>query len=122
LKTDPLRMQILGDGKQCKSYFHVSDCIDAMVFGLTNQEKQVEIFNVGSKDYIDVTELAGIVADEMKLKNVIFEYTGGTKSGAGWVGDVKVMMLSVEALKAKGWSPMYTSADSIRLTARSLLE
>lgn len=122
LKDDPNKLTILGDGKQKKSYFHVSDCISAMIFGLEHQEKKIEIFNVGSVDYIDVTELADCVVEEMKLENVEYEYTGGTRSGAGWVGDVKVMMLGIEPLKALGWAPKYTSADSIKLTARSLLD
>ena len=122
LRADPGKMEILGDGKQCKSYFHVSDCIDAMIFGIEHNEEKVGIFNVGSEDYIDVTTLANIVVEEMKLQNVEFAYTGGTSSGAGWIGDVKVMMLSVDALKSLGWTPKNSSGDSIRLTARSLLD
>ncbi len=122
LKADPNRMEILGDGKACKSYFHVSDCIDAMIFGLEHKEKKVEFFNVGSEDYIDVTALATIVVGEMRLENTEFAYTGGTSTGAGWVGDVKVMMLSIDALKALGWTPEHDSSNSIRLTARSLLD
>jgi len=122
LKDDPNSMSILGDGKQCKSYFHVSDCISAMIFGMEHKRSKVEIFNVGSEDYIDVTTLAGLVADEMNLPDVEFVYTGGTSTGAGWVGDVKVMMLSIDVLKGLDWRPQYNSSDAIRLTARSLLD
>ena len=122
LRKDPKRLEILGDGRQKKSYFHVSDCIDAMVFGAEHQKHAVEVFNVGSEDYIDVTTLAKVVVDVLGLGGVEFAYTGGTKSGAGWVGDVKVMMLGIEALKTMGWKPKYGSAESIKLTAESLVK
>jgi len=45
----------------------------------------VNIFNIGSKDTINATEIGKIVVEEMGLKNVTFRYTGGKR---GWKGDV----------------------------------
>ncbi len=58
----------------------------------------------------------------MELGDVRYSYAGGVDGGAGWKGDVKVMRLSVEKLKGLGWTPKYGSAESIRLTARNLIE
>jgi UDP-glucose 4-epimerase len=122
LRKDPTVLDILGDGKACKSYFHVSDCVDAMIFGVEHSRIPVDFFNVGSKDYIDVNRVADIVVKAMDLKGVRYNYTGGTKTGAGWIGDVKVMRLAIDRLGKLGWTPKYDSSESIRLTAESCIK
>ncbi len=121
LRKDPNRLVILGNGGQKKSYTHVSDTIDAMIFGVENAKERVEIFNMGSKDYIDVVMVADIVTDVMGLKDVKYEFTGGVDGGRGWKGDVRVMHLSIEKLMSIGWRPKYNSEESVRLTAESIV-
>jgi len=118
LRNDPSKLTILGDGRQSKSYLHVGDCVDAMLFAVERQNGPVNIYNIGSEDRIDVTGIAKIVTQEMGLNGVEFEYTGGTR---GWVGDVAFMGLSVEKMKALGWTPKHNSEESVRLCVRSLL-
>jgi UDP-glucose 4-epimerase len=118
LKKDPARLTILGDGRQSKSYLLVDDCVDAMLYAVQKQHGKVNIFNIGSEDRIDVTGIARIVAKEMGMNGVRFEYTGGDR---GWTGDVPFMGLSIERMKALGWSPKHNSEDSVRLCIRSLL-
>ena len=122
LKRNPEELEILGDGKQLKSYFYIEDCIEGMVQGYLKGRDEVNILNIGSEDYIDVTTIAKIVCEEMGLEDVNFSYTGGVDGGAGWKGDVKVMRLAIDKLKGLGWTPKYGSADSIRLTARDLVQ
>ncbi len=122
LRASPNKLVILGDGKQKKSYFHVTDCIDAIIFGVVHREKKVEVFNVGSTDYIDVTTVGECVVEAMGLENVEFEYTGGTQGGAGWKGDVKVMLLGIDGLAERGWRPKYDSRDSVLATAKDIVE
>ncbi len=120
LRKDPKKLVILGNGRQKKSYTHVFDTIDAMIFGVENRRERVEIFNMGSEDYIDVVGVADIVTDVMGLRDVEYEFTGGI-GGAGWKGDVRVMQLSIEKLKGMGWRPKYDSAQSVRLTAEAIV-
>ncbi len=70
---------------------------------------RTNVFNIGSIDSVDVTEIADIVVKEMGLSGVQYEYTGGT-DGRGWKGDVKVMQLSIEKIKKHGWEPRLGSA------------
>ncbi|MDF1534469.1 MAG: NAD-dependent epimerase/dehydratase family protein [Methanosarcinaceae archaeon] len=119
LRYDEKHLEILGDGRQSKSYLHVTDCVDAILFAVDHIGETVNIFNVGSEDTIDTTGIARIVVEEMGLKDVEFSYTGGRR---GWKGDVPRMLLAVDKLKELGWNPSYNSADSVRDTARVLVE
>lgn len=116
LKNNPESLEILGDGKQSKSYLHVSDCVDAILFAVENSDGMVNIFNIGSEDTISSKEIAGIVVNEMGLKDVAFRFTGGKR---GWKGDVPRMLLSIEKLKALGWKPVHNSKSSVVAAVRS---
>ncbi len=119
LMDNPGELEILGDGKQIKSYFSVGACVDAVLFAVENSGEAFNYFNIGSEDWIDVTAIAGIVVEEMGLTGVKFTYTGGDR---GWVGDVPKMQLGVDKLKALGWKPATGSAESVRLAVRTLLK
>ena len=123
LKDNPKELEILGDGKQHKSYFHVDDCISGMLAKAPRELCEPGEFvalNVGSKDAIDVVTLADEVCNAMDLKNVEYSFTGGVDGGRGWKGDVKKMRLSIKELKSHGWSPQYTSKKAINETAKWL--
>lgn len=121
LKKNPRELEILGDGTQTKSYLHITDCIEAMQLGLTKSSKQVEIYNAGSEDQINVKDIAQIVTEEMKLKNVKLKLTGGVNGGRGWKGDVKNMLLDISKLKCLGWKPKLSSEEAIRKASKQLL-
>ena len=122
LRKDPEHLEILGDGSQRKSYFYISDCIEAMVFAYEHNEDRFGIFNIGSEDHIDVKAVADAIIRVMGLRDVEYRYTGGVDGGRGWKGDVKVMLLSIEWLKGMGWKPEYSSMESISMTARDVLK
>ena len=100
---------------------YISDCIDAIQFGLDNSSKTVEIFNVGSKDRIDVNTIAQAVMNEMSLTNVEITYTGGVDGGRGWKGDVKNMHLDITKLVSLGWIPKYDSLEAVKLATRNMI-
>jgi UDP-glucose 4-epimerase len=118
LRANPGELEILGDGKQAKSYLSVSACVEAVLYAVSHSDEPFACFNIGSEDWIDVTSIAHIVTEEMGLSGVTFRYTGGDR---GWVGDVPRMLLSVEKLKALGWRPDVTSEASVREATRALI-
>ncbi len=125
LRKDSEKLEILGDGKQTKSYLHISDFLDAVFFILHNffqGSKCVDVFNVGSLDQVSVKRIAEIVCREMSLKNVELRPTGGIDGGRGWKGDVKNMLLSIEKLSLLGWQPRLDSEDSVVRTCEELLK
>ncbi|OPY36476.1 MAG: UDP-galactose-4-epimerase [Methanoregula sp. PtaU1.Bin051] len=119
LRSDPDQLEILGDGKQIKSYLLVKDCVDAMLFAVSHSRGPVNTFNIGSGDWIDVETIARIVEKGMNLRNVKHRFTGGER---GWVGDVPRMQLSVEKIRKLGWKPAHGSGDSVELAVRALLD
>lgn len=119
LKVNPEELEILGDGTQKKSYLDVKDCIGAILFAVNHSANRYNVYNIGSEDWVDVVSIADIVAEEMNLPDVQYRFTGGDR---GWVGDVPRMLLSIEKLKALGWSPEFGSLASVRRAVRSLLD
>lgn len=119
LRENPAQLEILGDGKQEKSYLHVSECVDAILFAIEKSKEDVNIFNIGSEDTISATKIGKIIVEEMRLSGVKFIYTGGNR---GWRGDVPRMRLDIEKLKAIGWKPVCTSERSVRETIKALIK
>lgn len=122
LKKNPSELEILGDGKQNKSYMYISDCIAAtmeITEYIINSELNYDAFNVGVSDQIEVRKIAEIIADELKLDDVQFSYTGGKK---GWKGDVHKMLLDITKLESLGWKSKVKLEDGIRMYIRWLQE
>ena len=112
-------LEILGDGTQTKSYLFVDDCINGMLIAKNKAENPVNIFNLGSKDRINVKEIASVVVEEMISSGLLqkkpeFKFTGGVEGGRGWKGDVKEMLLDISKLEKLGFKPEYNSKEAVR--------
>jgi len=110
LLTDPSELQILGDGTQSKSYIHVDDVIDAMRLVEDQRWSGFQVFNVGTGDYVTVTEIADMVVRRLGLRDVHYDYAGGKR---GWKGDVPVVRFSSNRIRELGWSNRFTSAEAL---------
>jgi UDP-glucose 4-epimerase len=110
LLEDPSRLQILGDGSQSKSYIHVRDVVGAMMLPTEKGWEGFEIFNVGTGDYITVSEIADLVVERMGLGKIQYSYTGGDR---GWKGDVPIVRFRSSKLASWGWRCTYSSREAI---------
>ena len=118
LLADPDELEILGDGRQEKSYMHVTECVDAMEFVVEHADDDLNIYNLGTRTTTSVTDIADIVSDELGV-DPEYGYTGGDR---GWTGDVPKMRLSIEKLAALGWEPSVESDAAVRRSARELID
>jgi UDP-glucose 4-epimerase len=118
LRKNSHELEILGDGKQIKSYLDVEECVAAMLFAVDHAVAQVNTLNIGSEDWIDVTTIADIVAGEMGCPKVRYRFTGGER---GWIGDVPRMQLSLARIRSMGWKPKHGSEESVRMAARATI-
>ncbi len=100
LKSDPSRLEILGNGKQEKSYLYVSDCVSATLAASAKQKAVFEAYNVGSREKASVNEIARLACASLNASPKL-SYTGGER---GWTGDVKAMLLDTAKIEKLGWS------------------
>ena len=119
LKADPTRLEVLGNGRQEKSYMEVVDCAAAMIHLTEATNEPVNCFNLGTHDTCSVRRIAEIVIEETGFENVSIEYTGGDR---GWAGDVPKTMLDPTLLYGTGFTPNYNSEEAIRHTASTLIQ
>jgi UDP-glucose 4-epimerase len=119
LCANPHELEILGDGRQRKSFIYVKDCVEGMFKVIEASRERINILNVGHDDYIEVTPIAEIVCRELGLNDVKFRYTGGNK---GWVGDGPYTHLDNSRLKAYGWKPAISIQECVKRTINWLKE
>jgi UDP-glucose 4-epimerase len=117
LRENPQCLEILGDGRQAKSYLEARECVQAMLHAVDRAEGTYNVFNIGSEDWIDVKGIADIVVAALGLTGVEYRFTGGDR---GWVGDVPRMLLSVERLRGLGWRPGMGSRESVTAAALAM--
>jgi UDP-glucose 4-epimerase len=118
LVTDPASLRILGDGKQSKSYIHVSDVVSAVLHANEHATTIFQSFNVATEDYITVTEIADLAVEVVGLKekpNYLF--TGGNR---GWKGDVPIVRLNTDRIRSLGWSNAMNTREALRKSLESL--
>ncbi|DAC72541.1 MAG TPA: UDP-glucose 4-epimerase [Thermoplasmata archaeon] len=118
LKANPHELEILGDGKQCKPYLYVSDCVDGILFGLAQAPEKINLFNLSCDTTTTVARIAEMVTEEMDLKNVSFKYTGGIR---GWKGDVPRFQLDAKKINTLGWKATLASDEAVRKAIRDVL-
>ena len=118
LKDNDKKLLILGNGRQSKPYLYVKDCVNGMLSGWKNSNELINYFNLGCEDTTSVTYIANMVVDEMKLKNVKFQYTGKDR---GWPGDVPQVRLDIKKINKLGWKAKLSSDEAVRKSIKELL-
>jgi len=118
LMDHPERLDVLGDGKQQKSYLHVSDCISAMLTVVDRSQSPtgVHIYNLGHTEWISVKESIGVICKELGLSPKI-AFAGGDR---GWVGDAPKILLATKRLRELGWKETFSVPDAVVDTVRFL--
>jgi UDP-glucose 4-epimerase len=120
LLDDPTQLAILGNGGQSKSYIHVFDVLDAVFTAETAGDAPFAVFNVATGDYITVTEIAHLTMQVLglSLNDVQFAYTGGDR---GWKGDVPVVRINTDRIRALGWNNRLMSGEALTAAMESML-
>jgi len=118
LRANPRELEILGDGKQRKSYLHVADGVAGMLHALDHAGARVNLFNLGHDEVLNVLAVADIVCAELGLSGVTYRLTGGVR---GWKGDAPFVLLDTGRIKALGWRATTPIEDGIRRTVRYLV-
>ena len=121
LKINQDELELLGDGKQTKSFIHISDAIDGIFNSLNNLQDKVEVFNLGSEDSVEIMDVAKIVCKNMGLNEIKINLTGGVDDGRGWKGDIRIAHLDITKLKNSGWIPKLSSINAADITSQEII-
>ena len=114
LFKSPRYLKVLGDGNQKKSYLHVDDCINAILTAIKKTKNKINIFNLGTDEYINVKGSIKIICNKLGIKPKI-SFSGGKR---GWIGDSPFIFLSNKKIKLLGWKAKFTIKESIEQTVK----
>ena len=117
----PKSLNVLGDGRQRKSYLYVQDCIDAMMHVISGQfgdkdKSRAKIYNLGADDYVQVNDSIDYICESLRLSPHLI-YSGGER---GWVGDNPFIFLDTTKIRDTGWKPKVCIESGIVATLRWL--
>ena len=118
LKNTPFELEVLGDGTQQKSYLHVEELIDAMLFIRNNSTEKLSVFNIGAGDEGVTVRFIAEETVRALASNATISYGKGNK---GWIGDVPKFTYSVKKLIDLGWEPRLGSKEAVRKAIRQII-
>ncbi|HVR20338.1 MAG TPA: NAD-dependent epimerase/dehydratase family protein [Polyangiaceae bacterium] len=110
LQKSPEELEVLGDGNQSKPYVHVTDCVDAILYGLDRVTTPLDVFNIAPPDATSVGRIAELCIQASPYPTARIRYTGGDR---GWRGDVPHSRLDPSKLAALGWTTRKTSDEAV---------
>ncbi len=111
LAKDPNKLVILGTGKQCRDFVHVSDVVAALILLGEKEGINGEVYNLGLGKTTSILELADLILSILKLQN----RTKVSTTGVSWQGDVSKIWFDItKAQKELGWTPKVTLEESIK--------
>jgi UDP-glucose 4-epimerase len=116
LKQNSSRLEVLGNGKQRKSYLYIQDCIDAILLALEKSNESVNVLNLGVDGYCEVNDSIGWICEELGVSPKL-EYTGGDR---GWTGDNPFIFLDTSKIRDLGWKPKLSIKDAALKTIQYL--
>jgi UDP-glucose 4-epimerase len=116
LQTDARQIQVLGNGKQRKSYLYVQDCIDAILLVLDKARDPVTIMNLGAEEYCCVDDSLGWITEHLAIQPKR-NYTGGER---GWIGDSPFIFLDTTKIRSLGWKPKLSIRQGVLRTLEYL--
>jgi UDP-glucose 4-epimerase len=116
LSRHPTHLQVLGNGRQRKSYLYVHDCLDAMLLALSRANERINIFNLGIDSYCELNDSIAWISAALGL-NPQVTYTGGDR---GWPGDNPFIFLDTTRIRTLGWRPKLSIEEGVLKTVAFL--
>ena len=117
LRANPQELEVLGDGTQEKSYLHVTELVDAMIYIWQNAAERLNYFNIAPPDTATTVRYIAEETVRQIAPQAQIRYTGGNR---GWVGDVPKFQYSIAKLQRLGWSPKLTSNQAVERAIREV--
>lgn len=119
LRSNPHRLDVLGNGNQTKNYVWVEDVVRAVFSVATSDGAEFDVFNVSSNGLTSVKEIADLTLQVMNLSSEKTEVVFGT-GDRGWKGDVPVITVDSTKLRNFGWMPSLDSTSALKLSIETM--
>ena len=116
LREHPDHLNVLGNGKQRKSYLYVQDCVSAILTAVEKATARVNVLNLGTDEYCEVLDSVGWICQELGVKPTLY-FSGGER---GWIGDNPFIFLDTKAIRSLGWKPALNIQQGVVQTVRYL--
>jgi len=113
---NPSEIEVLGDGRQRKSYLYVQDCLDAMLTVLREAREPFNVYNLGTDHYCSVDDSLDWICAYLGVQPRR-RYTGGER---GWIGDSPFIFLDTSRVRALGWEATLTIRQAVERTLEYL--
>jgi len=118
LRSDPSKLQVLGDGYQQKPYVHVTELVAGIEHFRTNMSAcELDRINLGPSDTINVRS----IVDEVLAATHIDAEVHYQDQPHGWIGDVPKYEFDTKKMQAGGFEIKKTSRQAIRAAIEDLL-
>lgn len=118
LFDDSSKLDVLGNGKQLKSYLHIKDLMSGLWTVINSNPKGFNVFNIGHDDALTVDRSISYIVSELKISPKLI-YSGGER---GWIGDSPRIQLDCTKLKSLGWKYEFSLETAVRDTVKYLFE
>jgi UDP-glucose 4-epimerase len=112
LRADAAEIEVLGDGRQRKSYLYVGDCVEAMLLATEKAAGVFEVFNLGHEEFCTVDQSLSWITERLGVEPRR-RYSGGPR---GWAGDSPFIFLDASRIRALGWRPTLGIRDAVLRT------
>ena len=120
LRQNPSEVEVWGDGWGEKPFVLVDDILWGMTVAYrAAREKSCDVYNLGTPTYTVIEDAVKIVIEEMGLKDVKLNYTGGAR---GFPGDVPIVRFDPRKMESYGFRTSHTSTEAVRIAARRLID
>lgn len=112
LKRDPTAMEVIGDGRQEKSYLYVQDCVSAVLTAADHHEGRpgAHVYNLGTDETLVVDDSVALITAHMGLEPRI------DHTGRSWIGDSPLIRLDTRKIRSLGWAPELTIQQAVQRT------
>ena len=121
LIKNPRELEILGDGRQIRSYIYIDDVIEATMIAWRKTDTDYEVYNIGNEDWITVDEVADEIIKILRLKDVKKIYRP-MLHGVGWPGDVKRIALKIDKIKRLGFRLRMNSRYAVKVATENMIK
>jgi UDP-glucose 4-epimerase len=104
---------VYGDGTQLRDFNFVDDVVEALLQAAISPQASGEVFNLGSKEYISLKDIAAMMVEL---------YAGGNYEIVPFPSDLKAIDIGdyysdyTKAQQVLGWSPQVSLRDGLRQT------